>query len=77
MTTKGQRKKVAPKLPPVGTTLTARHRGQPHTAVIAEAKDRPAGRAVEYGDQPFASSSAASYSQAEGLARASYSRRKL
>jgi hypothetical protein len=43
----------------VGIILTARHRGQPHTAVIVEAKDRPAGRAVKYGDQLFASLSAA------------------
>jgi hypothetical protein len=43
----------------VGTILTARRRGQPHTAVIVEAKDRPAGRAVKYGDQLFASLSAA------------------
>ncbi len=59
MTTKRQRKKIARHLPPVGTTLTARHKGQPHTAVIVEAKDRPVGRAVEYGDQLFASLSAA------------------
>lgn len=42
MTTKRQRKKIARQLPPVGTTLTARHKGQPHTAVIVEAEDRPA-----------------------------------
>ena len=59
MTTKRQRKKIARQLPPVGSTLTARHRGQPHTAVIVEAMDRPAGRAVECGDQLFASLSAA------------------
>jgi len=59
MTTKRQRKKIARQLPPVGTTLTARHKGQPHTAVIVEAKDRPAGRAVKYGDQLFVSFSAA------------------
>jgi hypothetical protein len=59
MTTKRQRKKIARQLPPVGTTLTGRSRGQSHTAVIVEAKDRPAGRAVEYGDQLFASLSAA------------------
>jgi hypothetical protein len=59
MTTKRQRKKIARQLPPVGTTLTARHKGEPHTAVIVEAKDRPAGRAVKYGDQLFASLSAA------------------
>ena len=59
MTTKGQRKKIARQLPPVGTTLTATYRGQTHMAVIVEAKDRPAGRAVKYGDQLFASLSAA------------------
>jgi hypothetical protein len=59
MSTKRQRKKIARQLPPLGTTLTATHRGQPHTAVIVEAKDRPAGRAVKYGDQLFASLSAA------------------
>jgi len=59
MTTKRQRKKIARQLPPVGTTLTGRSRGQSHTAVIVEAKDRPAGRAVECGDQLFASLSAA------------------
>ena len=59
MTSKRQRKKIARQLPPVGTTLTARSRGQSHTAVIVEAKDRPSGRAVEYGDQLFASLSAA------------------
>ena len=59
MTSKRQHKKIARQLPPVGTTLTARHKGQSHTAVIVEAKDRPAGRAVKYGDQVFASVSAA------------------
>jgi hypothetical protein len=59
MTSKRQRRKIARQLPPVGTTLTARHKGQPHTAVIVEAKYRPAGRAVKYGDQLFASLSAA------------------
>jgi len=53
------RKKIARQLPPVGTTLAATYKGQPHTAVIVEAKDRPAGRAVKYGDQLFASLSAA------------------
>jgi len=59
MTTRRQRKKVARQLPPVGTTLAATYRGQTHTAVMVEAKDRPAGRAVKYGDQLFASLSAA------------------
>jgi hypothetical protein len=43
MTSKRHRKKIARQLPPVGTTLTATHKGQPHTAVIVEAKDRPVG----------------------------------
>jgi hypothetical protein len=59
MTSKRQHKKIARQLPPVGTTLTGKSKGQAHTAVIVEAKDRPAGRAVEYGDQLFASLSAA------------------
>jgi hypothetical protein len=59
VTSKRQRKKIARQLPPVGTALTATHKGEPHTAVIVEAKDRPAGRAVKYGDQLFASLSAA------------------
>ena len=59
MTSKRQHKKIARQLPPVGTTLTGKSKGQAHTAVIVEAKDRPAGRAVKYGDQLFASVSAA------------------
>ncbi len=59
MTTKRQRKKIARQLPPVGTTLTGRSKGQTHTAVIVEAKDRPGGKAVKYGDQVFPSLSAA------------------
>jgi len=59
MTTKRQRKKIVRQLPSEGTTLTATYKGQPHTAVIVVAKDRPAGRAVECGDQLFASLSAA------------------
>jgi hypothetical protein len=59
MTSKCQHKKIVRQLPPVGTTLTATYKGQAHTAVIVEAKDRPAARAVKYGDQLFASLSAA------------------
>jgi len=59
MTNKRQRKKIARQLPPVGIRLTATYRGQTYTAVIVEAKDRPAARAVKYGDQLFASLSAA------------------
>jgi hypothetical protein len=59
MTTKRQRKKTVRQLPPVGSALTGRYKGQTQTAVIVEAKDRPGGRAVKYGDQLFASLSAA------------------
>ena len=59
MTSKRQHKKIARQLPPVGTTLTATYRGQSHTAEIVEAKDLPSGRGVKYGDQLFASLSAA------------------
>jgi hypothetical protein len=59
MTSKRQRKKMARQLPPVGTTLAATYKGEPHTATVVEAKDRPSGRAVKYRDQLFASLSAA------------------
>jgi hypothetical protein len=59
MSTKRERKRIPRELPPVVTTLTATYRGQAHTAEIVEAKDRPAGRGVKYGDQLFASLSAA------------------
>jgi NDP-sugar pyrophosphorylase family protein len=59
MTAKRERKPIARELPPVGTTLTATYKGQPHTAEIVEAKDLPRGRAVRYGDQLFPSLSAA------------------
>jgi len=59
MTAKRQRKPIARQLPPAGTILTATHKGEAHTATIVEAKDRPAGRAVKYGDQLFPSLSAA------------------
>ena len=57
--TKRQRKKIARQLPPAGTTLTGTYKSEPHTATMVEAKDRPAGRAVKYGDQLFLSLSAA------------------
>jgi len=59
MRTKRERRRIPRELPPVGTTMTATYKGQAHTAEIVEAKDRPAGRAVKYGDQVFASVSAA------------------
>jgi hypothetical protein len=59
MTAKRQRRAIARQLPPEGTTLTATYKGEAYTATIVEAKDRPAGRAVKYGDQLFPSLSAA------------------
>ena len=59
MTRKGERKRVARELPPVGTTMTATYKGQAHAAEIVEAKDLPSGRRVKYGDQVFTSLSAA------------------
>jgi hypothetical protein len=59
MTRKRERKRVARELPPLGTTLTATHKGQAHTAEIVEAKELPAGKAVKYGDEVFSSLSAA------------------
>lgn len=59
MTTKRQRKKIARELPPVGTALTGRFKGETRTATIVEAKDFPAGRAVEYEGSRYTSLSAA------------------
>ena len=59
MTAKCQRKRIARELPREGTTLTATFKGQRHTAVVVDAKHRPSGRAVKYGDQLFPSLSAA------------------
>ena len=59
MTTKRLRKKIARELPPPGTTFTGRFKGESYAATIVEAEDLPAGRAVKYGDQLFASLSAA------------------
>ncbi len=59
MTAKRERKRMARELPPVGTMLTATHKGQSYTAEIVEAKELPAGRAVRYGEKIFSSLSAA------------------
>ena len=48
MTTKRHRKKMARELPPVGTTLQGRFKGQIRTATIVEAQDLPVGKAVGY-----------------------------
>jgi len=59
MTRKGERKRVARELPPVGTTMTATYKGEAHTAEIVDAKELPAGRGVKYGEEIFSSVSAA------------------
>ncbi len=59
MTSKNRRGGRGRELPPVGTSLSAKHNGETYAATIVEAKDRPAGRAVQYGEQVFASLSAA------------------
>ncbi len=59
MATKRDRGGRGRELPPVGTVLSAKHKGATYTATIVEAKDRPAGRAVQYGDEVFSSLSAA------------------
>jgi len=59
MTTKRHRKKMARELPPVGTTLQGRFKGETRTATVVEAKDVPTGRVVEYEDTHYRSLSAA------------------
>jgi len=59
MTTKRHRKKIARELPPVGTTLQGRFKGETRTATIVEAQDLPAGRAVQYERDRYTSLSAA------------------
>jgi len=46
-------------LPPVGTTLTHKYKGRPHTAQIVKVEALPARRAVKYRNQIFTSLSAA------------------
>jgi len=59
MTTKRHRKKMARELPPVGTTLHGRSKGETRTATIVEAQDLPAGKAVQYEGGRYPSLSAA------------------
>ena len=46
-------------MPAVGTTVSARHKGQSNSAAIVEAKELRAGRALNSGGKLFASLSAA------------------
>ncbi len=59
MTTKRHRKKIARELPPTGTTLQGSFRGETYTATIVEANGLPAGRGVRFGEELYASLSAA------------------
>jgi hypothetical protein len=59
MTTERHRQKIARDLPAVGTTLSARFKGQTYSATIVAAEDSPTGRAVEYDDERYHSLSAA------------------
>ena len=59
MTTKRHRKKMARELPPVGTTLQGRVKGETRTVTIVEAQDLPAGKAVQYEGGRYTSLSAA------------------
>jgi hypothetical protein len=59
MTTKRHRKRIARELPPVGTTLQGRFKGETRTATIVEDHDLPAGRAVEYEGNRYTSLSTA------------------
>ena len=53
------RKKIARELPPVGTTLQGRFKGETRTATIVEEQDLPAGKAIEYEGSRYPSLSAA------------------
>jgi len=69
MTTKRHRKKIARELPPVGTTLQGKSKGETYTATIVEAEGLPAGRGVRLGEDLYASFSAcAPTSRTSGLA---------
>ena len=59
MTTERHRQKIDRELPPTGTTLTGRFKGQTYSATIVEAEDSPTGKAVEYDGKRYASLSAA------------------
>ena len=60
MTTMRHRKTIARELPPLGTTLQGRFKGETRTATIVEAQDLPAGKAVEYEGGRYTSLSTAS-----------------
>ncbi len=59
MTTRRHRKKIVRELPPTGTTLQGRLRGETFAATIVEADGLPAGRGVKFGEEIYPSLSAA------------------
>ncbi len=59
MATGRHRKKIARELPPAGTTLQGRFRGENFSATIVEAEGLPAGRGVKFGEDIYPSLSAA------------------
>ena len=59
MTTKRSRQKIARKLPPAGSTFSAKFKGQTYSATIVEAKELPTGKAVEYNGSRYPSLSGA------------------
>ena len=59
MTTKRHRKKIARELPPAGTTLQGRFKGETYSASVVEAEELPSGRGVSFGEDVYGSLSAA------------------
>jgi hypothetical protein len=59
MTTKRHGKKVARELPPAGTTLQGRFRGENYSATIVEAEGLRVGRGVKFGEDIYPSLSTA------------------
>ena len=59
MTTKRRRKKMAHELPPAGTVLQGKFKGETYTAIIVEAEGLSTGRRIRLGDDLYRSLSAA------------------
>jgi len=59
MVATSERKRIAHKRPPVGTTWTANYKERSYTAQIVEVKEFSAGWGVQYRRQLFSSPSAA------------------
>jgi len=59
MTVKHRRKKIARELPPAGTTLAGRFKGETYAATVVEAEGLPHGRGISFGDHLYPSLTAA------------------